>query len=650
MLKPLKMVKVRIISSKGNEETILSILHDLGVMQIEPVTLTSEMLTSLKPGESYQKLSDALRKVKGLENSLYPVHNGEKFTFRDLREVVNRADAIDVYDEVKELKEREIELESRRKMLMDEISVIKRISFYEGDLDYLNAESFSSFYVEKGEKENDPYPMLKQIRNSMIIAGEKGYIAVIPREEEKEFGEKLRNFERMVERIPPGKGTVQDTLHGKEEELRKIEGELTEIRKKISEISEKYYPEVAAIREQLDIELKKIDVVSKLAGTESALVLEGWMPEKDFSIVTEVLSKATGNEIIISQIKTDEIPPTALSNPRRIKLFEFFIRFYSLPQSVELDPTLVFAIIFPIFFGFMIGDVGYGLTILLISLWIIHRIDHPPKVSKIPKVISRFILSLMSLRTLKIIAKAMIPGSIIAIAIGVFFDTYFGFTLPYKHFNVLGSFGIGKLMLFSGYVGVALVSLGLIFGIVVNTARGHRREAAGKAGWLLFAYGIVIIGLELIRTHSLALFSNSLYEIGLALLIAGLGVVIYAERVQALLEVTTIISHILSYTRLLGILLSSVILAVVFDRIFMGTLHHSIAFIILGIIILIVGQLLNLVIAVFEPGIQGARLLYVEFFSKFYSGNGREFRPFTSPRNHTNKQFSLEPLEEKDRK
>ena len=113
---------------------------------------------------------------------------------------------------------------------------------------------------------------------------------------------------------------------------------------------------------------------------------------------------------------------------------------------------------------------------------------------------------------------------------------------------------------------------------------------------------------------------------------------------------TTIISHILSYTRLVGILLASAGLAFVFDYLFRGSLHHSIPFMILGFVILIVGQLLNLVIAIFEPGIQGARLIYVEFFSKFYKGNGKEFKPFTSPRNYTIKQFSLEPLDGNSKK
>ncbi|MEM3810479.1 MAG: hypothetical protein QXV40_03970, partial [Thermoplasmatales archaeon] len=94
MLEPVKMIRVRIISTKKNEETVLSVLHDLGVMQIEQVTLTSEILASLKPGESYQRLSEISRKVKGLENALYPVDGEEKFSFKNTEELVRSAEGI----------------------------------------------------------------------------------------------------------------------------------------------------------------------------------------------------------------------------------------------------------------------------------------------------------------------------------------------------------------------------------------------------------------------------------------------------------------------------------------------------------------------------------------------------------------------------
>ena len=126
-------------------------------------------------------------------------------------------------------------------------------------------------------------------------------------------------------------------------------------------------------------------------------------------------------------------------------------------------------------------------------------------------------------------------------------------------------------------------------------------------------------------------------------------------KVMALMEVATIISHILSYTRLIGILLASVILAHTIDYVFLKSLNLFVAgasvglpLFILGTMILFIGHMFNIVIGVFEPGIQGARLIYVEYFSKFYRGNGRAFKPFGSLRRFTENQFKS-TLQEKEK-
>jgi len=123
-------------------------------------------------------------------------------------------------------------------------------------------------------------------------------------------------------------------------------------------------------------------------------------------------------------------------------------------------------------------------------------------------------------------------------------------------------------------------------------------------------------------------------------------------KVMALMEVATIISHILSYTRLIGILLASVILAHTIDYVFVksfalfvGGASVGLPLIILGTMILFIGHMFNIIIGVFEPGIQGARLIYVEYFSKFYRGNGRAFKPFGSLRRFTENQFKSEQQE-----
>jgi V/A-type H+-transporting ATPase subunit I len=200
--------------------------------------------------------------------------------------------------------------------------------------------------------------------------------------------------------------------------------------------------------------------------------------------------------------------------------------------------------------------------------------------------------------------------------------------------------GLAKLLLISGYIGLLLVSFGLVLGAVNEYTVGHRKGIAAKAGWLAFAWGIAVFGLNLL--HRLPMnFSNPAVSVPVALIIGGVATVLITEGTMGAMEIPSIISHILSYTRIVGILLASVILASVIN-IALRAFASTPLLIPLGIFIVIVGQLFNLIIAVFESGIQGARLLYVEFFSKFYKGNGRYFRPFASPRNYTIKQFDMD--------
>ena len=93
--------------------------------------------------------------------------------------------------------------------------------------------------------------------------------------------------------------------------------------------------------------------------------------------------------------------------------------------------------------------------------------------------------------------------------------------------------------------------------------------------------------------------------------------------------------------------MASVILAHTIDYVFVKELHIGFTLIILGTMILFIGHLFNIIIGVFEPGIQGERLIYVEYFSKFYRGNGRPFKPFGTLRKFREEKYHTEQQEEK---
>lgn len=671
VLKPEKMARIRIIGANTRKQEVISALHDVGVMQLEQVSGdVAQLLETGKPGESYQTLTSLLQKFRGFESQLPHRLVSEKKYFNSIEELLNAAASIRIESDLKMLKEEEADLLTEINGIKARMVSVELLKHLDYDLSIFNNRFVSSFLVQKKEKLDIGSRITENIENSSVVdLGNDYLIASVPKNRDTEIAHIASNNGFTLIHIPEMSGkpsAYYDYLKGR---LDQNEKSLDITRKNLANLSENYFEQIVQIREQLEIEVKKLEVSEKLASTRDTFAIEGWIPERYYTTLEELLKSISGETVIFGKVETKELAPTMMSNPRRFKLFEFFVRFYSLPMESEFDPTLIFALAFPIFFGFMVGDWGYGLVIMLMSMWVIRRLDHPPKKSRIPKSLSRFVLMIMGPGPLKTLAKALIPGAIVAMAVGLLFNNFFGFPLlPYTVFEVTTGFGgitifgfppsttslfdvsvvIPKLLLISGYIGVAMVSLGLVLGVANELSHGHKRGAAGKIGWLMLAWGIVIFGLNLIHhTVSLNPAQSISTPVALGLIIAGLATILASEGSQGAMEIPSIISHILSYTRIVGILLASVILAQVIDLIFLRGVSKSPLFAVIGILILVLGQIFNLVIAVFEPGIQGARLIYVEFFSKFFKGNGKYFRPFSTPRNYTIRQFELEPIKKK---
>ncbi|MGC8497012.1 MAG: V-type ATP synthase subunit I [Thermoplasmata archaeon] len=645
VLKPEKMDRFRIIGSNSKKEEIISAIHDVGIVQLEQVAVDiNAMLEPGKMGESYKILNDYLQKFKGFETLLPHRPVAEPKFFESVSDLLSSASRVNIENELKKLKNDEEKALTEIKDIKNRLSAVELLQNIDYDLSIFNNSYLVSFLIEKLNKGDIKGIIQKEVPESTVIdARNEYYIVTVPLNNESELAKIANNYDLKLISIPVMSGKPKEYRNILLEKQAEYQKEVDEIRKKLNDLSDQYYAAVVQIREQLEIEVKKLEVSEKLSATQDIFALEGWIPDRYFNIVKELVEKVSESMVIINKVEAQDTPPTMLSNPKRFRLFEFFIKFYSLPQEWEFDPTLIFALVFPVFFGLMVGDWGYGAVILGISLWLVHRLNHPVKNSKIPKFISRFVLMIMGKYSLKILAKALIPSSIIAIIFGLLFNEFFGFAvLPFTVFKLISN--LPKLLLISGYIGLAMVSLGLILGFINELYIKHRKGAIAKIGWLMLGWGIAIIGLNMIHRVSLSPMVSFTSLIGLVLLIAGILAVLIMEGGQGMMEIPSIISHILSYTRIVGILLSSVILAYVIDLIFTHAIHKSLLFIIVGLVILIFGQIFNLVIAVFEPGIQGARLIYVEFFSKFYKGNGKYFRPFSTPRNYTIKKFELEPV------
>ena len=639
MFKPATMSRIRLIIHKKYFDNVVSALQDIGVMQIE--SLPEEVPITKGEGLDYKQISDYAQRFRGLESLLYPLGVQKLYTFHSIDELISQANGVIIDQRVTTISKELDSIETELTEISSKLGLLQRLGGFKHDMAILSTKNVVSFIAYGHQLEQLREEVRTKLKNVSVIDIEGAAIFSARRTEEKDFSAVAEKANRVTfEVIPQMKGTIHSNISALEHNRSGYLARKKSLQAELASISEKWYPLVSAIREQLDIEMEKVEIANKLGTTASIVAIEGWIPTEEIVKVDGLIKRITDNRYILEHVRTKDRPPTKMENPVTARLYEFFIRFYSIPKSNEIDPTIMFAVVFPIFFGFMVGDAGYGLFILVLAIWLVHHIDHPPKKSWVPKAISGFVSRMITMPSLKILAKSIIPGAILAILLGVLFNEWFGFHAPYTTpFNV--EMNLPTLLNTAGWIGVFMVCFGFILGFLNKWANGDHHHAYAKIGWLLAAVGVVIFGLNILHKAVMGP-SNPIALASYALLAVGIGIITKFEGLNGLMELPSLVSHMLSYTRLVGILLASVILAEVIDLIFMKSLNSgNILLGFVGILILFIGQAFNIIIAMFEPGIQGARLIYVEFFSKFFEGNGKQFKPFSTQRRHTLTRFKL---------
>jgi len=689
MFKPVKMAKIAIMGLRKNQQTAVSILHDMEVLQLEPLSKdVSAIVKNERDNELTRQVSDQLLRIKSLMTVLPRIPVTARKRFDSVDELLQTANSIDIDEQVANLEKEKEGLLTQLNETENNLKLIEEFSFFPEDLKILQLSSATSYF---GRIPSDKFEEFKKTVDAhqqdimLYTKAEKEIthliLVVFPTIPSDAFAEIIQKNNVKIEAVPRLNGTPNEIITNQKSNLENLNQRHKQINDELKKISEKHFTNLVEVDEQLQIENKKLEVISNLGVTKDAFAMEGWVPKSKISQIESTLKKFTEGTTIY-ELKTDDKPPTLMSNPRKFRLFEAFIRFYSLPQSKEFDPTMVFALIFPIFYGLMIGDTGYCLVILLVCLWVIRRVEKGKRNFNImPKQLRSFALLILKKRQMVKLSKAMIPGCVVGIVLGIVFDLHFGFHLNGYLFDVLASVGVtglpepgeilnrpsqafldpihnaGQLLLYAGYIGIGFVTFGLVLGVIDCIREGEIKEALVKVGWISVGWGIVLLGLALIRQDAINPMWPRLIEVNpiaflyYGLIFGGIALMVVCDKskgpmkVMALMEVATIISHILSYTRLIGILLASVILAHTIDYIFLKSLNIGLPLAALGIMILFIGHLFNIIIGVFEPGIQGARLVYVEYFSKFYRGNGRAFKPFGSLRRFTTQQYSSEQQE-----
>ncbi len=618
------MQKVRIVCLDKDRRGVVSSLHKVGILDLRKSALE---LADDTAAEHFTALSDAeirlagaialLKKPKKVDKTGRHVvaerhidAEGLISTIASLK-AVDRIYALDV--------ERKKAQQALRHLSLSE-DVARELSGLDINLDSLKSDALSFKAYSTGTK--------KTLESLKAEIKKKGLeVEVVESYERNQFGiilayKKGLDIDSLARKYSLRELDLSaDQMHGQAgEALRRItnaraelEGRINATEKEIAEISASEHSKLSALMEMLEIEMTKAKVSETFKKTDRTVIIEGWVPKKSIDKLEHAIASVCNGRYYIEHMVTDELAPTLMNRPKILQPFDYMVNFISVPRSDEIDPAIPFMISFPIFYGFMISDVGYGILSFFFAWYIIGITDPEGLVSNTAKI---WRLSAIS-----------------AIVFGFLSNQYFGLALN-QYFTSFAGFDwfktIPTLLVVSIVFGLIQVVAGLIIGFL-NKYKHHRKLAFGRlASAVLVVSGTIAIAGGLFHAFSSSTLIFASAGVAIAMLIATM--VLSGQEAG---EVTNLISHPLSYARLMGFGLASVVLAFLIDKAFTPTLASGIPWFILSIVLFIVLHFLNMIVSMFEGAVQGARLNFIEFFTKFYEGGGIKFKPFAAKRFYT---------------
>ena len=414
------------------------------------------------------------------------------------------------------------------------------------------------------------------------------------------------------------------------ENLKRIEGEKDVLEKEIKETAD----EIAAtagmkngIEEYSDIlsiDLDKEKIRAKLLKTRKTFFIEGWVPERCIPEASAILDE-NGCYYTFRDPLDDEEVPVLMENTKMVVPFEAVTEMYSLPAYYGFDPTRIFALFYAVFFGMMLSDAGYGI-LMAVGCFV---------------ALKKFDLEGMTYKMVKMFFYCGISTTIW----GALFGGWFGDIVPVFTRTFLGKeVAVSplwfnplddpmKLLILSLALGVVHIFIGMGIKAYMQIKEGKWLDAICDEGF----WYVTIIGL--IAWLGGGTISDSLTTVGMYMsIIGGAGLLLTGGRhnkgfgkitggLSNIYNITSYMSDILSYARLLALGLATGVIAQVVNT--MGTLFGGgIGGLIALTIIFLFGHTLNLAINALGAFIHASRLQYVEFFGKFYEDGGEAFDPF----------------------
>jgi V/A-type H+-transporting ATPase subunit I len=659
------MKKISLFVHQRYVEDIIKHLHEIGLMEIVDITKQGDDTPEgLEPSPQHpettvcfsyeqrltrliQILQHVQRKPSGIKALLNPeLPEVKTVQDRTLEELYSYVEGIlaDCESSILAKDEQRKQIQDQQQTLQSEIEQLRYLTDFDLDLADVGDSTFLFVKIGKTEDLESLKASVHDIQHVAIFSQkyekektvEWAVVAVGYIKEKEIFDKQCREYLTEFS-LQDRSGKPWDLLMSLEQQHRDLQQQQTSLLQELRDVSESQLNDLLSLREEVQLERVRRGISKHFAKTQSTYLIKGWTLEKNEDRLHDLVDKVSeGCAVMESQIPSlnPDYPPTYVETPHWARGFKSLLSMFASPKYNEVNPTVIMGLFFVFFFGLMLGDAGYGIVILALSL----------------VAYTKFAQISPALRSFAFMGILM---GVITTIVGILTNGFFGDFIPrfiYGNENLplysLQVFGIHlpanhlkdplPILSLALIFGLLHLNVGVVLGLYQAWKRRHYKEMlTGHFCWVpLQLGGIMLIG-YFILDWSL---STPLFYAAAVLVVIGLILLFAASGPLGFFNITGYIGDWLSYARLLALGLATAGMALAFNivsQLMRELIPIEIIGIIVMVILLIILHTVNLGLQSLGAAVHSLRLQYVEFFNRFYEGGGREYKPFHMHRKYT---------------